>query len=246
MDQRRIAGCGATRLCGSHRGTRETLAGEASCPIGPVREQTIFLEVPGAWLDSFCRNPGNALPTLGSTPRSCRCTSPSSWMAMAAGREERRRRACNKHSRSSQGVAIVRRTIEECCRLGIRPTHALPASAPGTGNSLSLKGRFPDDCSKKLPLKQRVEIMGKTSASPSSVVGKVDRRSARRDRREISRQQNNTGMTLCLAINYSSRTEIVDAMRTLSSARAERWNPTRRRGDDLERALYGLMPEPTC
>ena len=96
-------------------------------------------------------------------------------------------------------------------------------------------------------IKERVEIMaqnirftviGRREELADFVLAEMDE--------NIRVSKNNTGMTLCLAINYSGRTEIVDAMRTLArQVRVGTLVP-----DDIDEtmvanALYTAdMPEP--
>jgi undecaprenyl diphosphate synthase len=69
----------------------------------------------------------------------------------------------------------------------------------------------------KFLLKERAEIMdqnirftmiGRRDGLPASVLREVDE--------NIRLSENNTGMVLCLAINYGARTELVDAVRQLA------------------------------
>ena len=117
----------------------------------------------------------------------------------------------------NQGVKSVRGTIVECCRLGIeqltlyclstenwkRPQHELD---------------FLMTLLHKYLLAERAEIMeqnirfttiGRREELAADVLRAID------ENVRVSRQ--NTGMVLCLAINYSGRAELVDAVRNLAS-----------------------------
>src|SRR5438876_3985510 len=115
-----------------------------------------------------------------------------------------------------RGVQSVRNTIEECCRLGVgqltlyclsvenwkRPQHELD---------------FLMALLQEYLIAERAEIMeqnirfttiGRRSELPPDVLREIDE--------NIRLSRNNTGMTLCLAINYGARTELVDAVRALA------------------------------
>jgi undecaprenyl diphosphate synthase len=115
-----------------------------------------------------------------------------------------------------RGVHSVRNIIEECCRLGIeqltlfclstenwkRPQHELD---------------FLMTLLHKYLIAERAEILeqnirfttlGRREGLPAKVLDEIDE--------NVRVSQDNTGMTLCLAINYSGRTELVDAARNLA------------------------------
>src|SRR5215470_1187329 len=115
-----------------------------------------------------------------------------------------------------RGVQAVRATIEESCRLGIeqltlyclstenwkRPQHELDFL-------MTLLHQY--------LLAEREEIMrenirfttiGRRQELPDFVLREMDE--------NIRMSSGNTGMTLCLAINYSGRAEMVDAVRALA------------------------------
>jgi len=67
----------------------------------------------------------------------------------------------------------------------------------------------------------RFTTIGRRSELPASVLREIDE--------NIRLSEANTGMTLCLAINYGARTELVDAVRTLAQQvkagqRQETWD----------------------
>jgi len=115
-----------------------------------------------------------------------------------------------------RGVHSVRNTIEECCRLGIeqltlfclstenwkRPQHELD---------------FLMTLLHKYLIAERAEILeqnirfttiGRRDGLPANVLDEIDE--------NVRVSQANTGMTLCLAINYSGRTELADAARNIA------------------------------
>jgi undecaprenyl diphosphate synthase len=145
-----------------------------------------------------------------------------------------------------QGVQSVRSTIEECCRLGIEQ---LTLYCFSTENWK----RPPEEINflmallKEYLIKERAEIMeqnirfrviGRREGLPDYVQAEMDE--------NIRVSKGNTGMTLCLAINYSGRTEIVDAVRTLAQqVRVGTLRPEVIDEEAISDALYtGGMPEP--
>lgn len=145
-----------------------------------------------------------------------------------------------------RGVNAVRSIIEESCRLGLeqltlyclstenwkRPQHELDFL-------MALLHQY--------LLAEREEIMrenirfttiGRRQELPDSVLHEMDE--------NIRLSRGNTGMTLCLAINYSSRVEIVDAARRLAE-QVQRGTLAADNIDEaaLEASLYTHgMPDP--
>jgi len=115
-----------------------------------------------------------------------------------------------------RGVSSVRAVIEECCRLGIEQLTLYCFSTenwkrPQTEIDVLMA------LLQEYLIKEREEIMeqnirftviGRREGLPDFVLREIDE--------NIRVSKDNTGMTLCLAINYSGRTEIVDAVRTLA------------------------------
>ena len=145
-----------------------------------------------------------------------------------------------------EGVKSVRRTIEECCRLGIEQ---LTLYCFSTENWK----RPPDEINFLMTLlqeyliKERAEIMeqnirftviGRREGLPDFVQAEMDE--------NIRVSAANTGMTLCLAINYSGRTEILDVVRTLAQqARLAILRPDDIDENAISNALYTSgMPDP--
>src|ERR1700722_3480026 len=117
-----------------------------------------------------------------------------------------------------QGVESVRSTITECCRLGIGQ---LTLYCFSTENWKRPQNEidFLMALLREYLIKEREEIMqenirftviGRREGLPEHVLREMDE--------NIRVSRDNTGMTLCLAINYSGRTELVDAVRTLAQA----------------------------
>jgi undecaprenyl diphosphate synthase len=145
-----------------------------------------------------------------------------------------------------RGVRSVRATVEECCRLGI---------AQLTLYCLSVENwkRPPEELDFLMALlrhyliEERAEIMeqnirfttiGRRTGLPDTVLHEIDE--------SIRLSQNNTGMVLCLAINYGGRTEIVDAVRSIAEhVRQGRLDPDSIDEITISDALYTSgMPEP--
>jgi undecaprenyl diphosphate synthase len=116
----------------------------------------------------------------------------------------------------AQGVKSVRSTIEECCRLGLEQL-TLYCFSTENWKRPQEEIDFLMALLKDYLIKERTEIMeqnirftviGRREGLPDFVQAEMDE--------NIRVSQDNSGMTLCLAINYSGRSEIVDAVRTLS------------------------------
>jgi undecaprenyl diphosphate synthase len=115
----------------------------------------------------------------------------------------------------ARGVTSVRATIEECCRLGIEQLTLYCLSTENWKRPreeldflMTLLHRY--------LLAEREEIMqqnirfttiGRREGLPDFVLKEIDE--------NIRVSEKNSGMTLCLAINYSGRTELVDAVRSI-------------------------------
>ncbi len=145
-----------------------------------------------------------------------------------------------------RGVRSVRATVEECCRLGIGQL---------TLYCLSIENwkRPPDELNFLMALlrhyliEERAEIMdqnirftsiGRRQGLPATVLRELDE--------NIRLSRDNTGMILCLAINYGGRTEIVDAVQALAErVRQGRLDPEGIDETTVAEALYTAgMPDP--
>jgi undecaprenyl diphosphate synthase len=145
-----------------------------------------------------------------------------------------------------QGVTSVRRTIEECCRLGIGQLTLFcfstenwkrPAEEVDSLMAL-LKEYLISERAEIMAQNIRFTVIGRRDPLADFVLAEIDE--------NIRASSGNSGMTLCLAINYSGRTEIVDAVRTLAErARAGALKPTDIDEEAINGALYTSgMPEP--
>src|ERR1700722_1289766 len=145
-----------------------------------------------------------------------------------------------------RGVQSVRSTIEECCRLGIGQLTLYCLSVENWKRPQA-EIDFLMALLHEYLLAERVEIMeqnirfttiGRRSELPDSVLREIDE--------NIRLSQGNTGMTLCLAINYGGRTELVDAVRSLAQqVRAGTLDPDNIDEVTVNDALYTVgMPDP--
>jgi undecaprenyl diphosphate synthase len=145
-----------------------------------------------------------------------------------------------------RGVQSVRSTIEECCRLGIEQLTLYCLSIENWKRPRE-ELDFLMALLHQYLLAERAEIMeqnirfttiGRRSDLPDNVLVEMDE--------NIRLSSTNTGTTLCLAINYGGRTEIVDAARKLAQqAAAGELAADAIDEDTLNEALYTAgMPDP--
>jgi undecaprenyl diphosphate synthase len=115
-----------------------------------------------------------------------------------------------------RGVDTVRSTIEECCALGIGQLTLYCLSVENWKRPKT-ELDFLMTLLRKYLIDERTEIMeqnirfttiGRRDGLPAKVLREID------ENMRVS--QDNTGMRLCLAINYGGRTELVDAARALA------------------------------
>ena len=146
----------------------------------------------------------------------------------------------------ARGVQSVRATIEEGCRLGLEQLTLYCLSVENWKRPQT-EIDFLMSLLHTYLIAERDEIMaqnirfrtiGRRSELPDNVLGEIDE--------SVRISDANTGMTLCLAINYSGRTEIVDAVRTLvQQVRVGTLRPEVIDEEAISDALYtGGMPEP--
>jgi undecaprenyl diphosphate synthase len=116
-----------------------------------------------------------------------------------------------------RGVASVRRTVEECARLGVeqltlyclssenwkRPPHELDFLMH------LLEQYMIEERSTIMEQHIRVEVIGRRTGIPPRVLEEMDR--------TIAMSASNAGTRLCLAINYGGRAEVVDAVRAIAA-----------------------------
>jgi undecaprenyl diphosphate synthase len=115
----------------------------------------------------------------------------------------------------ARGVISVRTTVEECCRLGIGQLTLYCLSSENWKRPQA-ELDFLMTLLEQYLLQERAEILeqdirfstiGRREGLPDRVLAEIDE--------NVRLSQDNTGMGLCLAINYGARTELIDAVRTL-------------------------------
>ncbi|MCI0456556.1 MAG: isoprenyl transferase [Gemmataceae bacterium] len=145
-----------------------------------------------------------------------------------------------------RGVQSVRATIEECCRLGIGQLTLYCLSVENWKRPQA-ELDFLMALLHEYLLIERAEIMeqnirfttiGRREGLPDSVLREIDE--------NIRLSRDNSGMVLCLAINYGGRAEIMDAVRTLAKrVKAGTLDPDDIDEHVISEALYTAgMPDP--
>ncbi|QGJ68904.1 Undecaprenyl diphosphate synthase [Planctomycetales bacterium 10988] len=145
-----------------------------------------------------------------------------------------------------RGVKSVRCCVEECSRLGIeqltlyclshenwkRPPHELRFLMQ------LLEQYLIEERSTIQRNNLRFSVIGRRQGLPDSVLNELEK--------TRSLTSENTGMRLCLAINYGARQEILDACRQLAqAAQSGELNPEDLDEESISQALYtGGMPDP--
>ena len=144
------------------------------------------------------------------------------------------------------GAAKVREVVTHAARLGVQCLTLYSFSTENWNRPL-------DEITHLMRLyveyliKERAEIMdndirmvqiGRREGLPEEVLRELDE--------TASNSRNNQGMTLCLALNYSSRMEMVDAIQTLARQTAEgKLDPSQIDEGMVSRALYTAgLPDP--
>jgi undecaprenyl diphosphate synthase len=145
-----------------------------------------------------------------------------------------------------QGVASVRRTTEECSRLGIEQLTLYCLSSENWKRPQLeleflmqlLEQYLIEERATILKQNIRLAVIGRRDGIPEGVLREMDKTI------ELSRE--NTGLRLCLAINYGGRAELVDAVRRIGQAvRARRIAPDAITEQTVSDHLYTAgMPEP--
>jgi undecaprenyl diphosphate synthase len=147
------------------------------------------------------------------------------------------------HARGAHAVDAV---TEECCRLGIGQLTLYCLSSENWKRPKDeldflmalLKEYLVGEREKILRQNIRFTVIGRRSGLPADVLAEIDE--------SVRLSRGNTGLTLCLAINYGSRAEMVDAVRALAErVRAGELSPDAIDEDAISGALYTAgMPDP--
>lgn len=144
-----------------------------------------------------------------------------------------------------KGVQSARTTIETCARLNIEALTLYAFSVENWRRPKTeidfLMALLREYLRKEMPLIQRNNIrmrfLGRIEELPEGV---------QQDTREaVERTAGNTGMVLCLALNYGGRAELVDAMNAVLAERNGHGTPGRVTEEQLSRHLYTAgLPDP--
>jgi undecaprenyl diphosphate synthase len=145
-----------------------------------------------------------------------------------------------------RGVKSVRATIEECCRLGIGQLTLYCLSSENWKRPQAeldflmalLHQYLIDERAEIMEQNIRFTIIGRRTGLPDDVQHEMDE--------TIRLSRDNSGLVLCLAINYGSRQEIVDAARALAErVQCGELDPAAIDEDAFAGALYTAgMPDP--
>ncbi|EAQ78665.1 isoprenyl transferase [Blastopirellula marina] len=145
-----------------------------------------------------------------------------------------------------RGVTSVRRTTEECARLGIQQLTLYCLSSENWKRPQYeldflmhlLEQYMIEERSTIMANNIQVRIIGRRDGIPEQVQHEMDR--------TIELSAANTGTTLCLAINYGGRGEMVDAVRKMATAAAAgTLEPAKITEDAIAAHLYTAgMPDP--
>jgi undecaprenyl diphosphate synthase len=144
------------------------------------------------------------------------------------------------------GVQSVRRITEECVRLGIRQLTLYCFSSENWKRPQEeldflmglLQQYMVQQRDTVMEHNVKVVVIGRRDGLPEEALREIDKTVA------ISRD--NTGMVVCLAINYGARAELVDAVRRIAEeVRAGKIEPDQIDERTLDAHLYtASMPEP--
>ncbi|HEX4150299.1 MAG TPA: isoprenyl transferase [Pirellulales bacterium] len=145
-----------------------------------------------------------------------------------------------------RGVASVRRSSEECARLGIGQLTLYCLSSENWKRPrrelnflMHLLEQYLVEERKTLAEENiRLAVIGRRDGIPASVQREMDK--------TIELSSHHTGMCLCLAINYGARGELADAMRSISEqVRAGLLDPSSVNEQTIGEHLYTAgMPDP--
>lgn len=146
----------------------------------------------------------------------------------------------------ARGVTSVRRTIEECCRLGIGQLTLYCLSVenwkrpqPEIDFLMQLLHTYLiAERAEIMEQNIRFTVIGRRAELPQNVLAEIDE--------NVRLSAANTGLTLCLAINYGGRTEIVDAVRRIAAqVESNQLQPDAITEQTISDSLYTAgMPDP--
>ncbi len=145
-----------------------------------------------------------------------------------------------------QGAKTVRKIVTHCARLGIEVLTLYSFSTENWGRPKD-EIDFLMDLYVRHLIAERDTIMdnnvrfrhlGRREGLPESVLAEMDK--------TVAMSRENTGLTLCLALNYGSRDELAEAMRGIArDVRSGKLDPRDIDVDLISRSLYTTgLPDP--
>ncbi|MGA2059396.1 MAG: isoprenyl transferase [Thermoguttaceae bacterium] len=145
-----------------------------------------------------------------------------------------------------QGTESVRRVTEECVRLGIEQLTLYCLSIENWKRPVD-ELDFLMELLQKYMSQQRdtimehnvqVTVIGRREGLQQNILQEIDK--------TVDLSRGNTGLKVCLAINYGGRAELVDAMRSIArEVRSGRLDPAEIAEATIDAHLYTAgMPEP--
>ena len=145
-----------------------------------------------------------------------------------------------------QGALSVRRITEECVRLGIRQLTLYCFSSENWKRPqeeldalMSLLEHYMADQRGAIVERNiKVAVIGRREGLPEASLREIDK--------TVAASRDNTGMTVCLAINYGARAELVDAVRGIArKVQAGQLDPDGIEEETIDAQLYTAgMPDP--
>jgi undecaprenyl diphosphate synthase len=138
-----------------------------------------------------------------------------------------------------RGVGSVRRTTEECARLGIEQLTLYCLSSENWKRPQReldflmhlLEQYMIEERSTIIKQRIRVSVIGRREGIPDEVLREMDK--------TIEMTRDNPGLKLCLAINYGARAEVVDAVRRIArQVEAGELSPTEVTEETVSEHLY--------
>jgi undecaprenyl diphosphate synthase len=145
-----------------------------------------------------------------------------------------------------RGAETVRRTVEECCRLGLGQLTLYSFSSENWKRPRQevdflmslLRQYLVDERPEIMKQNIRFRVIGRRAELSPEVIAEIEET----ERRSAA----NTGLTLALAVNYGSRAEIVDAVRSIAErAKRGELSPTAIDESTISNSLYTAgMPDP--
>ncbi len=146
----------------------------------------------------------------------------------------------------AKGTDAVRETVEECARLGIQQLTLYCLSSENWKRPQEeldflmtlFRHYLVAERPRIMEQSLRFSMIGRRCGLPEVVLKELDT--------TIELTRNNTGMMLCLAVNYGGRTELLDAFRTLAKeVQSGKLSPEQISESSISDSLYTAgMPDP--